>query len=69
MTQPKRAYPRPPDLQSLVAEFGSYAAIPEWAWSDFDKAMGQWQRERREHTAGHVIDGRKAKPPKKKRSA
>jgi hypothetical protein len=37
-----------PDLQTLVTKFGSYAGIPEKAWSEFDQAMAEWDRVRRE---------------------
>jgi hypothetical protein len=52
-------YPQPPDLQALVAQFGSYAAIPAWAWEEFDRAAAAWGKARREFTAGHVIEQRR----------
>lgn len=36
----------PPDLQELVAAFGSYAAITPAAWALHDQRMRRWQLER-----------------------
>lgn len=32
-----------PDLQKLVAEFGSYAAIPPWRHEQWDREYADWQ--------------------------
>jgi hypothetical protein len=33
-----------PDLQALVAEHGSFAAIPPEAWRRHDDAVREWHR-------------------------
>jgi len=35
-------------LQELVRAWGSYWAIPEEAWRDYQKALERWQLERRD---------------------
>jgi hypothetical protein len=42
----------PPDLQELIARFGSYSAIPASAWIEFDDAMKDWQARYRERGKG-----------------
>jgi hypothetical protein len=33
----------PPDLHALIAQFGSYSAIPHKAWEHFDREMEKWK--------------------------
>jgi hypothetical protein len=36
-----------PSLQALVAQYGTYSAIPAEAWAQFDHAVAQWQQARK----------------------
>jgi len=38
----------PPDLQELVAKYGTYSAIPEGAWRDFYRRRDLWESRRRD---------------------
>jgi uncharacterized protein (DUF3820 family) len=51
-----RANP-PPDLRALVAEHGAYDRIPQQAWSEYDKAMADWQERRRARFHAERIPG------------
>jgi hypothetical protein len=37
-----------PNLQQLVAKFGSYDKITPEAWAEWDRAVAQWQQHRRD---------------------
>lgn len=36
----------PPDLQALVTTFGTYSAIPAWAWEEWDRLYDAWNKAR-----------------------
>jgi hypothetical protein len=52
---------RPPDLQELVARFGGYNKITAEGWAEYDRAMAEYQQQRREVIAGELEEYRKAK--------
>lgn len=43
----------PPNLQELVARFGTYSAITPDAWAEFDAAREDWEY-RRKNRLGQV---------------
>jgi hypothetical protein len=45
-------YPEAPDLDALVATFGSYSEISPEAWAAWDEAIEAWQLARRDYTLG-----------------
>jgi hypothetical protein len=47
-----------PDLQELVAEYGSYTQIPAHAWAAYDLAREDWNARRLERLGGPTRDTR-----------
>jgi hypothetical protein len=41
-----------PDLQTLVAQYGGYSAVPAEAWADYDRARWTWECARRDRLFG-----------------
>jgi hypothetical protein len=48
---------KPPDLQALVARFGTYSEITKEAWAEFDRAMETYHIERRARLAAERMAG------------
>jgi hypothetical protein len=56
MWQPPAAdphYPSPPDMQQMVEHYGSWHAVPDKAWAEYDRDMARWHEARRIYTAGY----------------
>lgn len=49
-------YPRAPDLQQLVEQYGGYDKITPEAWARHDEAMRKWHVDRRIYTAGQIVE-------------
>ena len=49
-------YPKAPDLQKLVEQYGGYDKITPEAWARHDEAMRKWHTDRRLVTAGHIVE-------------
>jgi hypothetical protein len=47
MPSPTADPPRPPDLQQLVARFGSYQNVTPAAWAEWGAQNASYQSERR----------------------
>jgi hypothetical protein len=41
-----------PSLQTMVAQYGSWGAIPAEAWTKWDNAVSAWENARRDRLLG-----------------